>query len=86
LQFDFILLLDEATSQLDAGNEAMIGMAIAALEITRIMIEHRPRTIAIANRIVRLEHGKFVDVTAGMGTGQGPLGETEKSLRPNMTG
>lgn len=77
-----ILLLDEATSQLDVGNEARIGEAIAALDITRIMIAHRPQTIAIADRIVRLEQGKFVDVTAAMGTGQRHLGEAEKSLRP----
>jgi ATP-binding cassette subfamily B protein RaxB len=76
-----ILLLDEATSQLDVGNEARIGEAIAALDITRIMIAHRPQ-IAIADRIVRLEHGKFVDVTAAMGTWQRHLGEAEKSLRP----
>lgn len=77
-----ILLLDEATSQLDVGNEARIGEAIAALDITRIMIAHRPQTIAIADRIVRLEQGKFVDVTAAIGTGQRQLGEAEKSLRP----
>jgi hypothetical protein len=74
--------LDEATSQLDVGNESRIGEAIAALDITRIMIAHRPQTIAIADRIVRLGHGKFVDVTAAMGTGQRYLGEAEKSLRP----
>lgn len=77
-----ILLLDEATSQLDVGNEAMIGEAIAALDITRIMIAHRPQTIAIADRIVRLEQGRFVDVTAGTAAGQRQLGEAEKSLRP----
>ena len=77
-----ILLLDEATSQLDVGSEAMIGEAIAALDITRIMIAHRPQTIAIADRIVRLEQGRFVDVTAGTAAGQRQLGEAEKSLRP----
>lgn len=48
----------------------------------RIMIAHRPQTIAIADRIVRLEQGRFVDVTAGTAAGQRQLGETEKSLRP----
>lgn len=60
-----ILILDEATSHLDVGNETLIGEAIAALDITRIMIAHRPQTIAIAHRIIRLEHGVLVDVTAG---------------------
>ncbi|WLI90245.1 peptidase domain-containing ABC transporter [Massilia sp. R2A-15] len=77
-----ILLLDEATSQLDVGNEAMIGEAIAALDITRIMIAHRPQTIAIADRIVRLEQGKFVDVTAGTGIAPRQMAESEKSVRP----
>ncbi len=49
------------------GNEALIGEAIAALDITRIMIAHRPQTIAIASRIYRLLDGGLVDVTAGGG-------------------
>ena len=57
-----ILFLDEATSHLDVENEAQIGEAIAALDITRIMIAHRPQTIAIADRVVKLEGGKFVAV------------------------
>ncbi|HEU4775400.1 MAG TPA: peptidase domain-containing ABC transporter [Telluria sp.] len=77
-----ILLLDEATSQLDVGNEAMIGEAIAALNITRIMVAHRPQTIAIADRIVRLERGRFLEVANGAGTGQRQSVEPEKSIRP----
>lgn len=57
-----ILFLDEATSHLDVENEARIGEAIAALDITRIMIAHRPQTIAIADRVLSLEKGKFVEV------------------------
>lgn len=41
----------------------MINQAIAALDITRVMIAHRPQTIAIARRIVQLEKGVFIDVT-----------------------
>jgi ATP-binding cassette subfamily B protein RaxB len=57
-----ILFLDEATSHLDVENEARIGEAIASLDITRIMIAHRPQTISIADRILSLEKGKFVEV------------------------
>ena len=60
-----ILFMDEATSHLDIENEALIGEAIAGLNMTRIMIAHRPQTIAIADRIVRLEKGKFVEETKG---------------------
>ena len=56
-----ILFLDEATSHLDLENESNIGEAIAALDITRIMIAHRPQTIAIADRVLRMEKGKFVE-------------------------
>jgi ATP-binding cassette subfamily B protein RaxB len=58
-----ILFLDEATSHLDVENEERIGEAISALDITRIMIAHRPQTIAIADRVVSLEKGKFVEVS-----------------------
>ncbi len=57
-----ILFLDEATSHLDMENEAKIGNAIATLNITRIMIAHRPQTIAIADRVFLLKNGKFVNL------------------------
>jgi ATP-binding cassette subfamily B protein RaxB len=68
-----ILLLDEATSHLDVANEVQIGHAIAALDITRIMIAHRPQTIAIAHKILRLERGALVDVTAASVPGAGEI-------------
>ncbi|QGU87324.1 peptidase domain-containing ABC transporter [Erwinia sorbitola] len=49
-----ILFMDEATSHLDEENEAAINHAIAALAITRIIIAHRPSTIASAQRVVYL--------------------------------
>lgn len=49
-----ILLLDEATSQLDTGNERRIGEAIAKLRMTRIVIAHRPETIAMCDRVIDL--------------------------------
>ncbi|WP_261168666.1 ATP-binding cassette domain-containing protein, partial [Serratia entomophila] len=49
-----ILFMDEATSHLDLANEMHINNAIAALKITRIIIAHRPSTIASADRVVSL--------------------------------
>ncbi|CAI1009500.1 cyclic beta-1,2-glucan ABC transporter [Serratia entomophila] len=46
--------MDEATSHLDLANEMHINNAIAALKITRIIIAHRPSTIASADRVVSL--------------------------------
>ncbi|MGX5057050.1 peptidase domain-containing ABC transporter [Enterobacter asburiae] len=52
-----ILFLDEATSHLDAENERQINAAIQALNITRVIIAHRPSTIASADRVVDLSVG-----------------------------
>lgn len=49
-----VLFLDEATSHLDAENESRINAAIQALNITRVIIAHRPSTIASADRIISL--------------------------------
>ncbi|QLL11374.1 peptidase domain-containing ABC transporter [Pseudomonas chlororaphis] len=55
-----ILFLDEATSHLDVHCEQRVNAAIRALRITRIMVAHRPETIASADRIIVLGQGKVV--------------------------
>lgn len=77
-----ILLLDEATSHLDVASEALIGQAIASLDITRIMIAHRPQTIAIAHKILRLERGALVDVTGAAGAAENRLATSEITRIP----
>ncbi|WPO23293.1 peptidase domain-containing ABC transporter [Raoultella ornithinolytica] len=49
-----ILFMDEVTSHLDINNEKIINAAIESLNITRIIIAHRPSTIACADRIIDL--------------------------------
>jgi ATP-binding cassette, subfamily B, bacterial CvaB/MchF/RaxB len=49
-----ILFLDEATSHLDVTTERRVNEEIAKLKITRLIIAHRPETIASASRVVRL--------------------------------
>ncbi|MEK7891108.1 peptidase domain-containing ABC transporter [Burkholderia contaminans] len=49
-----ILLLDEATSHLDVKNERAVNAAMRKLNITRIIVAHRPETIASADRVVEL--------------------------------
>ena len=49
-----ILFLDEATSHLDIEGETIINDHIKQLNITRIMVAHRPETIASADRIINL--------------------------------
>jgi ATP-binding cassette subfamily B protein RaxB len=49
-----ILFMDEATSNLDIDNEAMINEHISALNITRLIVAHRPDTIAATERQIQL--------------------------------
>jgi ATP-binding cassette subfamily B protein RaxB len=55
-----VLVLDEATSHLDVGNEQAVNTAIKQLSLTRIIVAHRPETIAMAQRVVVLHHGTVV--------------------------
>lgn len=54
-----ILILDEGTANLDAAKEAEVNASLAALRLTRIMVAHRPETIATAKRVVEMRDGKL---------------------------
>ncbi len=54
-----ILLLDEATSHLDLEREAHVNRALDAMRITRIIVAHRPESIAAANRVLILNGGRI---------------------------
>lgn len=49
-----ILALDEATSHLDVVRERQVNEAIRQLNLTRVIVAHRPETIASADRVVIL--------------------------------
>lgn len=49
-----ILILDEATSHLDVPTEQRIAAMLAELKMTRVFAAHRPDTVAIADRVIRL--------------------------------
>jgi ATP-binding cassette subfamily B protein RaxB len=49
-----ILVLDEATSHLDLAREKRVNEGLTALNITRVVVAHRPETIGIADRVVSL--------------------------------
>ena len=51
------LFLDEATSALDVDREREVNQAIRQLELTRIIVAHRPETIASASRVIVLHDG-----------------------------
>jgi ABC-type transport system involved in Fe-S cluster assembly fused permease/ATPase subunit len=54
-----ILVLDEATSHLDIGNEQHINDAVRAMALTRVIVAHRPETIAMAERVVTMGQRAF---------------------------
>lgn len=55
-----ILFLDEATSHLDIALEKQVNASIRQARLTRVMIAHRPETIAMADRVIVLHAGKVV--------------------------
>lgn len=55
-----ILILDEATSHLDVMREKVVNEGIKRMNLTRIIIAHRPETIFMASRVVVMENGKIV--------------------------
>ena len=58
-----IILLDEATSSLDVENETLIQSALSRLikDKTVMVIAHRMRTVAGADKIVVLSDGKVAE-------------------------
>lgn len=66
-----ILLLDEATSNLDVDRERAVNENVRSLALTRISIAHRPDTIAMASRVIRLDKGKVAQDFRQVPTGRG---------------
>jgi ATP-binding cassette subfamily B protein len=70
-----VLILDEATASLDIPSERMIQDALQTLlaDRTAIIIAHRLSTVAIADRVLVMEHGRIIeddtpdDLIAGTG-------------------
>ncbi len=58
-----IVLLDEATASLDVENETQVQLALSRLlaEKTVLVIAHRMRTVANADKIVVLDQGRVVE-------------------------
>jgi ATP-binding cassette subfamily B protein RaxB len=61
-----VLLLDEATSHLNVANERAVSEALTHMRLTRIVIAHRPETIACARRVLRLRDGSLDEPAAAV--------------------
>ena len=70
-----VLILDEATASLDIPSERLVqeGLTTLLADRTAIIIAHRLSTVAIADRVLVMEHGRIVedgtpaDLIAGTG-------------------
>ena len=67
-----VLLLDEATSALDVDRERTINHAVRQLALTRVIVAHRPETIASATRVIALHEGRVAQDLRSVG-GAGPM-------------
>jgi len=56
-----VLVFDEATSHLDLETERLIAQTLEAFKVTRVMVAHRPQTIAVADRVLMLENGRLIE-------------------------
>jgi ATP-binding cassette subfamily B protein RaxB len=65
-----ILVLDEATSHLDLVNERSVNEAVRAMALTRVIVAHRPETIATADRVVALSDGRVASDSAASAPGK----------------
>ncbi|RRN55974.1 peptidase domain-containing ABC transporter [Pseudoxanthomonas sp. SGNA-20] len=55
-----LLFLDEATSHLDVANERLVNEAVKGLALTKVIVAHRPETIASADRVLVMDQGRIV--------------------------
>ncbi|QHC59684.1 ABC transporter ATP-binding protein [Rathayibacter sp. VKM Ac-2760] len=58
-----VLILDEATSSLDIPSERLVQLGLQTLlaDRTAVIIAHRLSTVAIADRVLVMEHGRIVE-------------------------
>ena len=58
-----VLILDEATSSLDIPSERLVqeGLTTLLADRTAVIIAHRLSTVAIADRVLVMEHGRIVE-------------------------
>lgn len=55
-----LLFLDEATSHLDVMRERLVNEAVKQLKLTKVIVAHRPETIASADRALVMNDGSIV--------------------------
>nr|WP_315268318.1 ABC transporter ATP-binding protein [Microbacterium lemovicicum] len=83
-----VLILDEATASLDMPSERMIQDALQTLlaDRTAIIIAHRLSTVAIADRVLVMEHGRIIedDTPAELIAGDGKFAQLHAAWRESL--
>jgi ATP-binding cassette subfamily B protein len=83
-----VLILDEATSSLDVPSERLVqhGLKTLLANRTAIIIAHRLSTVAIADRVLVLEHGKILEdnTPEKLISGTGKFSKMHKAWRESL--
>ncbi len=83
-----VLILDEATASLDIPSERQIQDALQTLlaDRTAIIIAHRLSTVAIADRVLVMEHGRIIedDAPAALISGTGKFAQLHAAWRESL--
>lgn len=83
-----VLILDEATSSLDIPSERLVQEALQTLlaDRTAIIIAHRLSTVAIADRVLVMEHGRVVEdgTPADLISGTGRFAQLHAAWRESL--
>lgn len=67
-----LLFMDEATSHLDLRRERLVNDAVRALAVTRVVVAHRPQTIAMCDRALLLQDGGVMEVDIATASAASP--------------
>ena len=83
-----VLILDEATASLDIPSERQVQDALQTLlaDRTAVIIAHRLSTVAIADRVLVMEHGRIVEdgTPADLIGGTGRFAQLHASWRESL--
>ncbi|MBC7443279.1 MAG: ABC transporter ATP-binding protein [Ramlibacter sp.] len=83
-----VLILDEATSSLDIPSERLVQRALQTLlsDRTAVIIAHRLSTVAIADRVLVMEHGRIVEdgIPADLISGTGRFAQLHAAWRESL--
>ncbi len=83
-----VLILDEATSSLDIPSERMVQKGLKSLLAgrTAIIIAHRLSTVAIADRVLVMEHGEIIedDAPTKLAQGNGKFAKLYKAWKESL--